>query len=343
MLNVHLTSNKETAMSSPRAIIIVAARAGLKRAGIGRGSREGRHLRRSGKLVAASVIGLLLVLVANVPAFAAVSIIRAELSGSNLRVEGQGATPNNRVTVNAGQASALADSSGAFRIESSTFPKPPDCRVVVSDGTTSSTATLSGCTVSRAVATLAGVTVSPTDVVGGNSATGTVTLSSPAPTGGFVIDLSSDNTAAATAPASVTVPAGSSSATFVVSTKQVNAQSADIIGTVGGDFSTEKYAIITVWDAFHFSHGSISIVPGGNGSGRITSQPAGIDCSIVLGNGSGACSVFFPVGTVVALGARPAANSSFQGWRGLPGCFDASKVKIARGTNINCQPGFALK
>jgi len=123
-------------------------------------------------------------------------------------------------------------------------------------------------------------------------------------------------------------------------TNQVNAQSSNIIGTAGG---ITKYAIITVWDEFHYTHGSISIIPGGNGSGLITSQPAGIDCAITNGNGSGTCSSFFLTGTVVRLDASPAQNSSFLGWRGLPGCGDPSKITVPRGTNINCQPGFALK
>jgi hypothetical protein len=72
----------------------------------------------------------------------------------------------------------------------------------------------------------------------------------------------------------------------------------------------------------------------------VTSQPAGIDCIITRGNGSGTCDEFFPVGTVVRLDARPAADSSFVGGRrSLPGCADASKVTIARGTTIVCQPG----
>ncbi len=51
---------------------------------------------------------------------------------------------------------------------------------------------------------------------------------------------------AATVPASITVSAGSRSATFTVTTQQVtNAQSAIIIGTVGGNFATERHAIIT--------------------------------------------------------------------------------------------------
>jgi hypothetical protein len=278
-------------------------------------------------------------------ASATVRISRADLTGSQVRIEGT-AAPNRTITVN-GTAMGTSDSGGKFRIQRDPFTAPANCRVAVDDGSgTSAIATLSGCTVTSAPSTtpsLASVGVNPKDVIGGDSATGTVTLSALAPARGFTVSLSSDNTAAATVPPSVVVPAGARSATFVVSTEEVNAQSATIIGTVGGDFATAKYAIITIWDAFHYSHGSIAIVPGGNGSGTVTSQPAGINCTITNGNGSGACTSFFVTGTVVRLDARPAGSSSFQGWRGLPGCADPSKITVARGTTINCQPGFSLR
>ena len=119
-----------------------------------------------------------------------------------------------------------------------------------------------------------------------------------------------------------------------------NSQSALIIGTAGG---VTTYAIITVRPLSQFSNGSISIIPGGNGSGTVTSQPNGINCRITGGDGAGTCSAFFPVGTVVRLTAQAAAGSKFQGWRGLPGCADPSKMTVARGTTITCQPGFTLK
>src|SRR5215204_708884 len=248
-----------------------------------------------------AVVGMLVLIGALIVASvaqAAVSISRAELNGSQLRIEGQ--------------ASA-------------------NCTISSSPPPASS-------------ASLSSLTISPTDVVGPDPATGSVTLSSAAPSGGFTVDLTSDNTAAATVPPSVTVPAGSTSAAFTVSTKEVtNAQSAVIIGTVEGDFNTEKHAVITVWDPFHFSNGCIAVLPGGSGSGRVSSQPAGIDCTITGGNGAGTCNAFFPVGTVVKLDARPAANSNFLGWRSLPGCFDASKITVARGTTITCQPVFSLR
>ena len=192
-----------------------------------------------------------------------------------------------------------------------------------------------------AATALSTVKVNPTDVLGGTPVTGTVTLNAAAPAGGFVVALSSDNPAAATVPASVTVPAGAKSASFPVTTFAVpNPQSALIIGTGGG---VTTYAIVTAWTASTFNRGSVSILPGGNGSGRVTSQPAGIDCTITAGNGAGACTASFAVGTVVRLTARAANGSSFQGFRGLPGCADPSKITVARGANITCQPGFSAR
>jgi FG-GAP-like repeat len=70
--------------------------------------------------------------------------------------------------------------------------------------------------------TLASLTLNPSSVTGGlGSSTGTVTLNVPAPAGGAQVTLSSSNTSAATVPASVTVPGGSTSATFPVTTSPV--------------------------------------------------------------------------------------------------------------------------
>ena len=69
---------------------------------------------------------------------------------------------------------------------------------------------------------LSSVTLSPGNVNGGSSSTGTVTLSGAAPSGGAMVNLSS-NSASATVPSSVTVAAGSTSATFPVNTSAVTA------------------------------------------------------------------------------------------------------------------------
>lgn len=119
-----------------------------------------------------------------------------------------------------------------------------------------------------------------------------------------------------------------------------NSQSALIIGTAGG---VTTYAIVTVRTAFSFSNGSISVLAAGTGSGTVSSQPAGISCVYRSGTSTGTCSAFFPAGTVVRLTAQAGAGSKLQGWRGLPGCSNPSKINVTRGSNITCQPGFSLK
>src|SRR3989442_4865392 len=64
---------------------------------------------------------------------------------------------------------------------------------------------------------LASVSANPSTVTGGNSATGTVTLTAPAPAGGISVALSSAPSAIII-PASVVVPATQSSASFSIST-----------------------------------------------------------------------------------------------------------------------------
>src|SRR5258708_3743742 len=83
--------------------------------------------------------------------------------------------------------------------------------------------------------TLSSVSVNPTSVTGGNSSTGTVTLSGAAPSGGAVVTLSSSNTTAARTPSSVTIAVGATSATFTVSTSAVLASTTvSISGIYGG-------------------------------------------------------------------------------------------------------------
>jgi hypothetical protein len=306
---------------------------------------SGAYTTRLALVGALVLIGVLLIASA---AQAAVSISRAELSGTQLRIEGQ-ASPNRTITVD-GVAMGTSDGAGKFRIERSGFTAPADCTVEVNDGSANpSSARLSGCTVSSppppaSSVSLSSLTITPSEVVQGASPKGTVTLTEAAPSGGLVVDLTNDYPHIATVPASVTVPAGSRSANFPIVTSPNTTGSAIIIGTVGGVWSTHKYGIITTYSAFHFNNGSISILPGGNGSGRVTSQPAGINCTITLGNGSGTCNAFFPVGTIVRLSASPANNSSLLGWStNLPGCSDPSRIKVARGTNITCRPIFRLK
>jgi hypothetical protein len=80
-----------------------------------------------------------------------------------------------------------------------------------------------GCDVPVSVAGLAAATISPGSVFGGESATGTVILSSPSGEAGAVVALATSNPGSAAVPVSVTVPAFAISATFAVTTTPVAA------------------------------------------------------------------------------------------------------------------------
>jgi hypothetical protein len=66
--------------------------------------------------------------------------------------------------------------------------------------------------------------VSPSVVSAGTATTGFLTLDQPAPVGGLVVNLTSNNPAFVGHPASIVVPAGSNSANFPISTFQVTRQ-----------------------------------------------------------------------------------------------------------------------
>jgi len=89
---------------------------------------------------------------------------------------------------------------------------------------------------------IASLSLNPTTVTGGNSSTGTVTLTAVAPAATTVAIAS--NNAAATVPNSVVVPAGSNSRTFSVTTTQVQATtSAVITASLNG---TSRSATLTI-------------------------------------------------------------------------------------------------
>ena len=87
------------------------------------------------------------------------------------------------------------------------------------------------------------VVLSPKTIAGGSQVTGTVTLSSIAPSGGTVVSLSSSSVVA-TVPATVTVAAGSTTATFTVDTAAVAADTSITISAVlAGDTVTDTLTV----------------------------------------------------------------------------------------------------
>jgi hypothetical protein len=90
---------------------------------------------------------------------------------------------------------------------------------------------------------LTSLTVSPTSVVGGASATGTVRLGGPAPPNGVAINLASNQPLSASVPLSVTVAGGATSATFTVTTFPGSTTTPQLSAAMDGTF---QFAAITV-------------------------------------------------------------------------------------------------
>ena len=138
------------------------------------------------------------------------------------------AAPSGGAVVSLGSASSAVTVPGNVSVSqgatSATFA------IVTSVVTTQTLATLSatygGVTKTTTVtvnpaaagATLATLSLNPTDVKGGGSVTGTVTLSALAPANGATVTLRSSNPALASVPASVLVSAGTSSKPFTITT-----------------------------------------------------------------------------------------------------------------------------
>ena len=133
-----------------------------------------------------------------------------------------------------------------------------------------------GSTLTISPAGLASISLSPTTVQGGSTSTGTLNLSGPAGPGGMVVSLTS-NLAAATVPATVSVPQGLSSANFPIATTGVNLKSTAVItGSLNGVIQTASLAINPV-SLISLSLSPTTVVGGTNSTGTITlSGPAGI-------------------------------------------------------------------
>ena len=129
-----------------------------------------------------------------------------------------------------------------FTILTAAAAVPTTVTITASGAGVTKTATLTVVPFATAPAA-ASLTLNPASVTGAATSTATVTLSAAAPSGGTAVTLASSN-AAASVPASITVPAGATSATFTVTTKAVTASTtATISAAAGGPTKTAALSI----------------------------------------------------------------------------------------------------
>jgi trimeric autotransporter adhesin len=159
-------------------------------------------------------------------------------------------------------------------------------------------------------ASLSSVTANPSSVVGPASATGTVTLTAGAPTGGALVTLTSSNPGVASVPGSVTVAAGATTATFNVTTTTVAANTGvTITGTYSGVTRTATLTITPAPPPASLSAVALnpaSVTGGASSTGTVTltsAAPAG-GITVTLSSNTGAATV--PATVTVAAGATTA-------------------------------------
>jgi hypothetical protein len=173
--------------------------------------------------------------------------------------------------------------------------------VVVTNGNTMATGVL---TVTGAE--VVSVTLLPSSILGGKPSVGTVTISSAAPAGGYVVQLASSVSGTAKVLASVTVPAGKTSITFPITTVAVaSTVDATITATLDG---VSKSAVLKVLPP---GVASVTIAPtsviGGAsavGTVKLAVAPVG-DVTVTLGSSLPSAAAV-PATVVVKKGATSA-------------------------------------
>jgi hypothetical protein len=152
---------------------------------------------------------------------------------------------SNAVGVPANVAVAAGATSATFAITTSPVTTITIATLSASYGGATRTTSFTVNPAPVAAPALASVALSPATVLAGASVTGTVTLTQPAPAGGITVALKSSNAQIANVPATVLVPAGATSQTFVVTTHGFgrNGTSVTITATYG---TTSSKATLTV-------------------------------------------------------------------------------------------------
>ena len=159
-------------------------------------------------------------------------------------------------------------------------------------------------------ASLNSLAVNPSSVTGGQSATGTVGLSGPAPANGALVTLSSANPAA-TVPSSVTVPANATSANFTVSTTAVGSIT---LGNITAAYSgVAKSATLAVNPSAPAALSAMTLSPttvvgGSNSIGSVTLTKAAPAGGLVVKLASNRpTKALVPANVTVPVGASSAA------------------------------------
>lgn len=181
---------------------------------------------------------------------------------------------------------AAGQTQASFPITTQPVTTNASVVITVTSGGASATAQLNVSDLS-----ISSLKATPVSVQGGSSATVTLMLAAPAPTGGITIALSS-NSAFATPPATVSVAGGATSATFSVSTLPVDSVMTATIRAGTGAASKSTTLTITPPSLVALSLSPATVVGGAGASGTVTLSGATGPSGMTIALGAGAtCTI----------------------------------------------------
>jgi hypothetical protein len=281
----------------------------------------------------------------NPPAISSVSMNPASVNGGTsstgtVTLNGPAPTGNIVVTLSGNSTAANTPASVTVLAGATTANFTDTTIAVGTTATVTITATLNGTattTLTVNAPTVTGVTMNPTAVNGGTNSTGTVTLSSPAPTGGAVVTMS-DNNSAASVPASVTVLAGATTATFTVTTSTVGSA---VVVTITAAYNGSKTATLTINPppVTGLSLNPTPVVGGNNSTGTVTIQANAPTGGVVVNLSSNNAAATVPANVTIAAGSRTATFTVTTS--GVSSTTTATITATGNGTataNLNVNP-----
>lgn len=312
-ISVTLTSTDTTALPVPTTITIAA------------GATSGDALITTGvvaadtSVTATATLGAVsktAVVVVKAGALSSLVPAKTVLTGGttvSVRVQLDGAAPAGGTTVTLSSANSAIVSlpvqavvpAGATSVNvdavTSAVAFDTDVAITATLGTVSKSVTL---TIVAPVAS--GISVSPTSVLGGTSATGTVTLSGPAPAGGRVVDLSS-SLAAASVPASVTVAAGASTATFTVATTLIQTNAIATLSATNNGVTVTTSLTVRGPAPISVTLSPTSVAGGRTSIATITIEAPAPAGGVVVDLSSSIADATVPANVIIPAGALKAA------------------------------------
>lgn len=198
------------------------------------------------------------------------------------------------VTVRAGQNTAT------FSISTKAVPSQKAVTITAKSGTTTKTASL---TVTPPG--LVSLNVSPGTVYGGLPSTGTITLSGPAPSSGIHVKLASASKTAS-APSSVTVASGKTTASFALHTIPVTTQQSVTVTATFDGVSQTAVLRVNPPTVASLKLSPASVKPGGSSTGTVKLTGPAPSGGLVVTISSSSSSVTVPTSVKIPQGATSA-------------------------------------